>query len=156
MPKQTEKFVKAIQIAGSRFRNISHESLYQMMGEGGYYWNARSKEWVYAPAESNDPPTQLHRVRVWAAKEQVESLGSAIIESLTRQGYRLDERSAVYPCRPPKGNEARIYLSFHPPVTATVTPNSGETPRPGDMVLGGETRTPRYGDMVMGGRASGR
>lgn len=156
MPKQTEKFVKAVAIAGSRFRNTSHEALYQLMSEAQYYWDSRSKEWILAPAESNDPPTQLHRVRVWAAKEQVENLASAIIESLTAQGYQLDERSATYPCRPPKGNEARIYLSFHPPSEPRALTVEA-VPQPGDMVLGGDgQRDPRPGDMVMGGRASGR
>lgn len=156
MPKQTEKFVKAVAIAGNRFRNTSHEALYQMMSVAQYYWDSRSKAWVHTPSEANDPPTTLHRVRVWAAKGEVESLATAIIQSLTAQGYRLDERSAVYPCRPPKGNEARIYLSFHPPSHPRA--NTVEAvPQPGDMVLGTDgQRTPRRGDMVMGGRASGR
>lgn len=154
MARQTEKFLKAVAIAGNRFRNTSHEVLYQMMSESNYYWDSRSKEWIYSYPDRNDPATQLHRVRVWAAREEVESLATAIIQSLTEQGYRLDERSAIYPCRPPKGNEARIYLSFHPPSQQrTVT----AIPQPGDMVLGGDQRIPRPGDMVMGGgRASGR
>lgn len=156
MPKQTEKFVKAVAIAGNRFRNTSHEALYQLMSEAQYYWDSRSKTWVQSPSELNDPATQLHRVRVWAAKEQIEGLATAIIQSLTAQGYRLDERSAVYPCRPPKGNEARIYLSFQPPSQpGTITVEV--VPQPGDLVLGGDgQRTPRPGDMVMGGRSSGR
>ncbi|MGL4375985.1 MAG: hypothetical protein ACRCT1_06070 [Microcoleaceae cyanobacterium] len=153
MPKQTEKFVKAVAIAGTRFRNTSHEALYQLMSEAQYYWDSRSRTWVHTPSESNDPPTTLHRVRVWAAKGEVESLATAIIQSLTAQGYRLDERSAVYPCRPPKGNEARIYLSFIPPQPQTVTVAVEAVPQPGP----GDSLGPRPGDMVMGGgRASGR
>lgn len=155
MARQTEKFIKAVAIAGSRFRNTSHEALYQLMLEAQYYWDSRTKEWEQTPSEANDPPTQLHRVRVWAAKGEVESLATAIIQSLTAQGYQLDERSAVYPCRPPKGNEARIYLSFHPPSQQEAITVEA-VPQPGDMVGSDGQRTPRPGDMVMGGRASGR
>jgi hypothetical protein len=152
MARQTEKFIKAVAIAGQRFRNTSHESLYQLMAEAQYFWDSQAKAWVHTPSEENDPPTRLHRVRVWAEKGQVENLASAIIESLTAQGYQLDQRSAIYPCRPPKGNEARIYLSFYPPNAITVTVEASNV-----MVLGGGAeRTPRPGDMVMGGRPSGR
>ena len=147
MTRQTEKFLKAVAIAGNRFRNSAHEVLYQMMTESNHYWDSRSKEWIYTPSDRNDPPTQLHRVRVWAAREEVEALASAIIEGLIAQGYSLADRSTLYPCRPPKGSEARIYLSFNPPIEPlAVTVEAVAQPE----------RTPRPGDMVMGGRASGR
>jgi len=153
MARQTQKFIKAIAIVGNHFSNSSHESLYQLMNEQQYFWDSHLKEWILLPAELNDPATRLHRVRVWATTNQVETLARAIIENLTAQGYELEERSTIYPCRPPKGNESRIYLSFHPPSESITITVERSIPQPdnGNMIEGNEAaKFPRPGDMVMG------
>jgi hypothetical protein len=64
-------------------------------------------------------PTDLTRgqikVRVWADALSVEGDADRIVERLGEvPGWRLIERSAPRPARPPAGDTARVYLTFTP------------------------------------------
>ena len=115
MPKMTQKYRTALENA----RNLSIEdsdrdTLYEALEENGYFWNAEAKEWENCGGQEPDDPTPYLLVRVWADIDEVETHAARIIRLFQENGYILPEKSKVYPCRPPKQLEGRIYLRFLP------------------------------------------
>ncbi len=108
--RRTRKYIEACHL-----KNLPHSTsseLYQKLIDMDYYWDANMGRWIFAPGQKNDPPSQQIKIRVWADKNRVQDLADEVIEALAEQGFRCIEKSTLYPCRPPKANEARIYLVF--------------------------------------------
>lgn len=116
MSRRTLKYTRALEI-DSEFTHLSRDELYSHLQDKGYYWDSNMSRWVYTPGEQNDPASQLIKIRVWYDKNQVKEVADKIIEALTDMGLRSVETSSIYPCRPPKGNDGRIYLTFQPSET---------------------------------------
>lgn len=133
MPKQTVKYVSACKKAKSLKITVTEhqEELYQALNLKGWYWNPKQKLWEKLDEEA-DPPTELIRVRIWSDSRFVEQAASDCIESLSRKGLRLVDKSEVVRCRPPKQLESRIYLSFQK------EPENESQPKTSDAVLGGK------------------
>lgn len=115
MPKMTAKFTGARLTALKNNIDLTdnQEELYQRLQKAGHFWDSDRKIWWYSPEESADPATPLVMIRVWADTEIVEEAADEIIKN-TKDNFRLMERSPVYPCRPPKQLEGRVYLKFLP------------------------------------------
>lgn len=111
MPRKTLKYTRALEVLPDHPHSESSQ-LYQKLQDSGYYWDSNCSSWVFAPGETNDPATTLIRVRVWADKNRVNEEADLLSEVFTDAGKRLLERSEPYICRPPKANEARVYLVF--------------------------------------------
>ena len=107
--KQTKKYSKACEIA--TLNHESQESLYKQLNELGFFWDSKLQKWERDDRIA-DPPSDLIRVRVWAATDKVEQAAHCFIESAQEYGLKLQEQSGVYQNRPPKQNESRIYLTF--------------------------------------------
>lgn len=114
MPRMTAKYTAALRTA--RQNNIvtsgSQEHLYDRLFSEGYFWNSKAKVWEYHPLEEADPPTPMVMIRVWADIERVQSDANRIIENMSDMDLDLIEKSKLYPCRPPKQKEGRVYLRF--------------------------------------------
>jgi hypothetical protein len=115
MPKMTAKYSAARMTALKESLDISgnQEDLYQRLQKAGWFWDSDKKSWWYAPEEAADPATPLIMIRVWADLEVVEEAADEIIGK-TKRYFSLVEKSPVYPCRPPKQLEGRVYLKFLP------------------------------------------
>jgi len=113
MIRRTLKYTRALEI-DAQFTHLSSEELYSHLQNQGYYWDSNMSQWVYTPNEENEPASQFIRIRVMFDKNQVQSVADKVTELMTDVGYRSVERSSIYPCRPPKGNDGRIYLTFQP------------------------------------------
>ena len=111
MIKRTRKYLKALESAPD-FSHQTSDELYEYLIAQGYYWDANCGLWIQAADQNNDPPSTQIKVRLWADKSQVEGIAEKAIEALTDQGFRFIEKSIPYPCRPPKANDARVYLTF--------------------------------------------
>lgn len=111
---RTLKYTRALEI-DSEFTHLSSDELYNHLQDKGCYWDSNISRWVYTPGEQNDPASQLIKIRVMFDKNQVKEVADKITELLTDFGYRFVESSSIYPCRPPKGNDGRIYLTFQAP-----------------------------------------
>ncbi|WP_009631038.1 hypothetical protein [Synechocystis sp. PCC 7509] len=107
--KQTKKYTKACEIA--TLNHETQESLYKQLNGLGFFWDCKSQKWERDDRIA-DPPTDLVRVRVWAATDKVEQAAQCLIESAQAYGLKLQEESEPYQNRPPKQNESRIYLTF--------------------------------------------
>ena len=107
--KQTKKYSKACEIA--TLNHESQESLYKQLNELGFFWDSKLQKWERDDRIA-DPPTDLIRVRVWAATDRVEQAARCFIESAQEYGLKFQEQSGIYQNRPPKQNESRIYLTF--------------------------------------------
>lgn len=107
--KQTKKYTGACVVL--TFPHDTQEQLYQELNRLGWWWNSKVQKW-----EHNEqlavPPTDLIRIRVWAAADEVAQAAAAVIEGLEQFDLKLLERTEPYPCRPPKQAESRIYLTF--------------------------------------------
>lgn len=117
MPRMTAKYKAAIRTYhNARLNGIiqtnNQEELYELLQSNGYFWNSQAKKWPYHDAAQADPPTTLVMVRVWAKLEIVESLAREVVAIC--DDWHLVEQSKVYPCRPPKQKEGRVYLKFLP------------------------------------------
>ena len=51
------------------------------------------------------------KIRLWASNETIEEYAELISQLLGENGYTVVDKSEPYPCRPPKQNESRVYLS---------------------------------------------
>ena len=113
MPKQTRKYKTACEL--SEKLNIlerdNQETLYRLLNEAGYYWDAGTQTWQHLNQDA-DPPTELIRVRVWAEESRVRGAAYQMRIALESQGYQFLEQSEPYQCRPPKQLESRIYMTF--------------------------------------------
>jgi len=107
--KKTKKYTGATRLL--TFPHSNQEELYQELNRLGYYWDALDKKWIRDDRLAN-PPKQGVDIRVWSNKDYVEEHADIVVQLLSRQGYTLSNKSKAYPCRPPKQNESRIYLSF--------------------------------------------
>jgi hypothetical protein len=116
MPKQTRKYVAAMQIAQREKITLLHDAelLYHVLAERDYHWDSGAGEWAKWADLPADEPTEFVMVRLWAAGEVIGELAEDTIRQLEAVGLRLMERSEAYPCRPPKQLEARVYLKFLP------------------------------------------
>lgn len=118
MPRVTAKYRSAITVAHNRglptLETANQYELYDLLQKNGYFWNLDSKEWVHHDAAQADPPTPLVMVRVWADLDHVEAYAQQITEKCTAKIGPLVEKSKVYPNRPPKQLEGRVYLKFMP------------------------------------------
>lgn len=114
MPRMTKKYTRALGTA--EMLDISTrctaETLYTALGEHNHHWNSETGQWENYAAMDADPPSDLLRVRVWAAHEETPGIAAIIAAAMANNGFRLAEHSEPYPCRPPKQAESRIYLSF--------------------------------------------
>lgn len=113
MIRRTIKYIRASE--QSEAQNFEHETcdqLYEHLQGLGYYWDNNCQSWIYSPAEENDPPSTTIKIRLWFDKHQVNDVSNKLIELMESDGYRLIEKSTLYPCRPPQANDARIYLRF--------------------------------------------
>lgn len=113
MPKQTRKYVTACEIAErlNIAERDNQETLYRLLNEQGYYWDSGLQQWQELSQDA-DPPTDLIRVRVWAEDSKVRGAAYQLRVAMEAQGYIFLEQSEVYPCRPPKQLESRIYMTF--------------------------------------------
>lgn len=107
--KQTKKYTKACEIA--TLAHETQESLYKQLNGLGFFWDSKLQKWIRDDRVA-DAPTNLIRVRVWAATDKVEQAANCLIEGYTEYDLKLQERSDPYQCRPPKQGESRIYLTF--------------------------------------------
>jgi hypothetical protein len=116
MPRQTVKYVAAVQVAQREKITLIHDAelLYHVLEERDYHWDSEAGEWAKWTDLPADEPTEFVMVRLWAAGEVIGELADDTIRQLEALGLRLMERSEVYPCRPPKQLEARVYLKFLP------------------------------------------
>lgn len=118
MPRMTAKYSGAINIAHNKRLPAkdtnNQEQLYDLLQKNGYFWNSNSKEWEYHDAAKADPPTPLVMVRVWADLEHVDGYAQQVAEECEANIGPLVEKSKVYPNRPPKQLEGRVYLKFMP------------------------------------------
>ncbi len=120
MPRMTRKYASAIRTAHLAglvepgVEDQDQERVYRTLNEAGYHWDSDIGEWRRWADEPADDPTEFIMVRLWAAGEVIEELADDVIAQLRAVGLRLMEQSPVYPCRPPKHLEARVYLKFLP------------------------------------------
>lgn len=120
MPKATRKYTAAIETAHKAGLTqpggwaTNQEDVYQALNQAGYHWNSETNAWEQWTDEPADQPTEFVMVRVWAAAETVGDVTDDLVRAMRKAGARLMERSNPYPCRPPKQQEARVYLKFLP------------------------------------------
>lgn len=115
MPKLTAKYQAAL--AAAKEEGLSampnQEALYQEIGKRGYFWTPTEGRWIIAPVEDAEPASTALKIRVWCDMEIVEDIAGDIVRELTeRLALKLVEQSPVYPCRPPKQLDGRVYLTF--------------------------------------------
>jgi hypothetical protein len=120
MPRMTRKYAAALRTA--HLAGLAEpgdwaedqEQVYRTLNEAGYCWDSDIGGWRRLADEPADDPTEFIMVRLWAAGEVIEELADDVIAQLRAAGLRCLERSEIYPCRPPKHLEARVYLKFLP------------------------------------------
>ena len=138
--KQTEKLRKAEQLyqqLGLKEKYSNQEQLYNLLIANNYFWESDNKRW--SKGEAADPPSELIRIRVWAASDVIESVAEILAEALPQYDLKLIEKSKPYVCRPPKQNEHRIYLIFEDKNdTVSLEKRVELKPKPYDVVLGGK------------------
>lgn len=119
MPRMTAKYKGALAVAGKVLKYTqplpaNQEELYDTLQHAGWFWDSDAGCWEYHDATEADPPTPLVHIRVWAGLDSVKSAADVVIKTVTAKKLKLVERSKIYPCRPPKQLEGRIYLKFMP------------------------------------------
>ncbi len=107
--KRTRKFVAAEKIA-FKIGLVIDDQIYENLQFNNYFWD--SKQGIWFEGDEPEPPTNLLKIRAWAEQKFVQSDANNIIQALETLGYRIEEKSEEYTCRPPKQLEARIYLTF--------------------------------------------
>ena len=116
MPKLTDKYRRALMVAEkeqmANANMLNQEDLYLACNMRGYFWGAKEGIWAKSDAEKAEPPSNDIRIRIWTDAEIVEDIAGDVEAALARYGLRLLERSRVYPCRPPKQLDGRVYLAF--------------------------------------------
>ena len=120
MPRMTAKYQTALYTADLHqiivWNRDDRDELYSALQRVGHFWDSVSKSWNYAEPEDADEPTRLIMVRLWSDIETIEEVADDLIELVksSKLPWELVERSKSHQCRPPKQNEARIYLRFLP------------------------------------------
>lgn len=107
--RKTQKYTKACELA--TLPHQDQDSLYKQLNEIGFFWNSKLQQWERDDRLA-EKPSDLIRIRVWAAGDKVGQAADIFIESAGQYGLKLQERSEAYPCRPPKQADSRIYLTF--------------------------------------------
>lgn len=107
--KRTKKYIAAEIIANKLGVSID-KNIYLKLQENNYFWDSDKGEWFLG--QEAEPATELVKIRVWADRAKIDRDCLAIIASLEEFDFALEEKSEPYLCRPPKQNEARIYLTF--------------------------------------------
>jgi hypothetical protein len=111
--RQTKKYVAAVETSKkSGLRNWATQAgLYELLTCNGYMWDSKTGKWLFLPEMDADAPSPLIKVRVWADALAVDMVAREIVTEMGNY-LTLVERSEVYPCRPPKQKEGRVYLTF--------------------------------------------
>ncbi len=116
MPRMTAKYSNAISTARTNQITLTdpqnQELVYDQLNQAGYFWNSKIKQWEYHDVAQADPPSPLIKIRVWASIDTVQAQANQII---ARCPWQLIVQSKIYPCRPRKQLEGRIYLTALPP-----------------------------------------
>ncbi len=114
--KLTRKCATACNIAveqGINYALLTQDQIYAELQKRGYFWDPKSSRWDHYSAEAASAPTDLIRMRVWAAAGEVEKIADLVVVQMNDFGrLKLVEQSEPYPCRPPKQLESRVYLTF--------------------------------------------
>lgn len=111
--RRTGKYVAAEAIAEEHDLNLwkSQDELYQILRDIGYMWDSKTGKWLFLPEMAADAPSPLIKMRVWADALIVDKVASEIVSQMKDKATLVD-RSEIYPCRPPKQKEGRVYLTF--------------------------------------------
>jgi hypothetical protein len=116
----TPKYKAAVTIGAklglNETRAMDQGVLYEALNKAGCFWNVKIAEWEQADPNKADAPSDVIRVRVWAAADEVANITADLIEANRQVNpeWVLTEQSQAYLCRPPKQADARIYLTFKP------------------------------------------
>ncbi|MEB3881948.1 hypothetical protein [Lyngbya sp. CCY1209] len=111
MIRKTLKYKQAIAIAPD-YPHQTQEELYEHLRGKSYFWDSKQGEWEFVNPEDSDPPSKTIRVRVMTGRDLIPHAVDAITDILEVDGFTLLDVSPVYPCRPPKANDGRVYLTF--------------------------------------------
>ena len=111
MIRQTRKYLEAKKITPN-FKHESSAELYRHLEANGYYWESDTNSWYHLPEEKRSEASKVIRVRVLTDRNEVESVAETVADVLKSHGFKLLEKSEMYPCRPPKINDGRVYLTF--------------------------------------------
>jgi hypothetical protein len=114
--RQTVKYKAAVKVAqkSGLMDWATQAGLYELLQCNGHMWDSKTGEWLHLPSMEADEPSPLIKVRAWAELGNVEAVSSCIANLMGCVGYELAEKSKVFPCRPPKQLEGRVYLTFLP------------------------------------------
>lgn len=111
--KQTRKFVSAEKLyrkLGLTQRYRTQDALYELLGEQNYYWDRKAQRWQ--DGGESDPPSTVISIRITTGYDRLNEVAEVLIEALGEYELELIEQSKPYPCRPPKQNDSRMYLTF--------------------------------------------
>jgi hypothetical protein len=114
MIRYTRKYRRARAIAPD-YPHQSQEQLYEYLLSKNWFWDSRQGDWKTVSLEDSDPPSNLIRVRVMTGSHLIPHVVDAISDILEVDGFTLLEVSRVYPCRPLKANDSRVYLTLEAP-----------------------------------------
>lgn len=95
--------------------DLDNDALYQTLSDRDYFYDSKLVTWTLEPKEDADPPSKVIHLRVWTDGEVVDDFATDIANMMEGSGFYLQEKSKVYPFRPPKNRDARVYLTFAPP-----------------------------------------
>lgn len=130
--RQTQKLRYAVSLYQQLKLNrkySSQEELYTLMNEHNYHWDSQQKKWLHGGTP--DPASTFVKIRVMTDRANVTTIVSEIKTAMSDKFICL-ETSDIYPCRPPKQNDARIYLTFTPNIVRKLS----LLPQATDAVMG--------------------
>ena len=109
--RKTQKFRYAARLyyqlkLTEKFNN--QEQLYSLLISNNYYWNSQEKIWEKGGIP--EPPSELVKIRITCDRDRLDS----VVKNMSIKGLYLLEISDPFPCRPPRQNDIRVYLSFKP------------------------------------------
>jgi hypothetical protein len=111
--KQTRKFASAEKLYNKlsltqKYR--SQDALYEILGEQGYYWERKAQRWQ--DGGESHPPSTVISISVSTGYDRLSEVAEILTEALEGYDLELIEQSRAYPCRPPKQNDSKMYLTF--------------------------------------------
>lgn len=107
--KQTKKYRGACEIM--TFPHSTQDELYQELNRLGWFWDSKLGRWERDDRIPEDATTLIY-IRVMTGKNCVDHAAEVITEAVGQYGLKRVAKSEAYICRPPKQNDARIYLQF--------------------------------------------
>lgn len=107
--RKTRKYNSALEIL-KNFPHNTQDELYKKLNRLGYFWDAKNRQWIRDDRLA-EPAMEGLKIRLWASNEEINEYAELIQQLLIENGYRIVDTSEPYPCRPPKQNESRIYLT---------------------------------------------